>query len=204
MFLMLLRNNIKQEMIAYNFGTSQQVVSKTIDTVSAILVQEFVPKHLGYLHISREEALEKHSIKLTSKVLEQPESRVCLIADCTYLYIEKPSDFVLQRKTFSPHKKRNLLKPLYLVFPDGYILEAAGPYFCDAKNNDAANIRQHYENSDILLFLEEEDFFIFDRGFRDVVEETTANGQNVFMPNLLQGKRLNFTCDEANESRKVT
>lgn len=111
---------------------------------------------------------------------------------------------MLQRKTFSPHKKRNLLKPLYIVFPNGYIVEAAGPYFCDSQNNDAANIREHYKHSDILNFLEEEDFFIFDRGFRDVVEETKVNGQNVFMPELLQGKRQNFTCDEANESRKVT
>lgn len=203
MFLMLLRNNMKQEIIAYNFSTSQQVVSQAIDSVSVALEQHFVPKHLGYLHITHEEALEKHSIKLTTNVLGKSESRLCVIADCTYNYIEKPSDFELQRKTFSAHKKRNLLKPLYLVFPSGYILEAAGPYFCDAKNNDAANIRHHYKHSDILLFLEEDDFFIFDRGFRDVVDETTAQGQSVFMPTLLSGKRTHFDCEEANESRKV-
>lgn len=136
-------------------------------------------------------------------MLGQPENRLCLIADCTYNYIEAPSNFELQRKTFSLHKKRSLLKPLYIVFPSGYILEAAGPYFCDAKNNDAANIRHQYKHSDLLLFMEEDDFFIFDRGFRDVVPETNANGQSVFMPKLLNGKRNNFTCEEANESRKV-
>lgn len=195
---------MKQELIAFNFSTTQQVVSKTIDTVSAALEKNFVPNYLGYHHITREEAIEKHSIKLTSKVLNQPESRLCVIADCTYNYIEKPSDFDLQRKTFSAHKKRNLLKPLYIVFPNGYILEAAGPYFCDARNNDAANIRQHYRHSDVLLFLEEDDFFIFDRGFRDVVDETNTNGKTVFMPSLLTGKRTHFTCEEANSSRKVT
>lgn len=194
---------MKQEMIAFNFSTTQQVVSSTIAAVSAALEEHFVPKHLGYYHITREDALQKHSIKLTSKVLNQPEDRLCLIADCTYNYIEKPSDFELQRKTYSLHKHRNLLKPLYIVLPSGYILEAAGPYFCDANNNDAANIRHHYENSDLLLFLEEEDFFIFDRGFRDVVKETNDNGQNVMMPALLSGKRTHFTCEEANESRKV-
>lgn len=107
----------------------------------------------------------------------------------------------MQRKTFSQHKKRNLLKPLYIVLPDGYFLEATGPYFCDPKNNDTANIRHHYKT--ILLFLEEDDCFIFDRGFRDVVDETIANGQVVAMPSLLEGKRQQFTCDEANASRKV-
>lgn len=194
---------MKQEVIAFNFSTSQQVVSNTIDSVSLALEKYFVPHHLGYYHITRDEALERHSIKLTSNVLGKSDTRLYLIADCTYNYIEKPSDFDLQRKTFSPHKKRNLLKPLYIVLPDGYILEAAGPYFCDPKNNDAANIRHHYKTSDILLFMEEDDCFIFDRGFRDVVDETISNGQTVVMPSLLPRKRQQFTCDEANASRKV-
>lgn len=204
MFLLLLRNNMKQELIAYNFSTTQQVVSRTIDVVSATLHEHFVPQYLGYYHITREDALEKHSIKVTSKVLGQDESRLCVIADGTYNFIEKPGNFELQRKTFSAHKKRNLLKPLYIVFPSGYILEAAGPYFCDAKNNDAANIRHHYKHSDLLLFLEDDDYFLFDRGYRDVVEETEENGQSVFMPSLLTGKRTHFTCEEANASRKVS
>lgn len=98
MFLMLLRNNVKQEMIAHNFSTSQQVVSKTIDTVFSILEKEFVPKHLGYNHINREEAITKHSIYLTSKVLQQPESRICLIADCTYLLYRKTVRFRASKK----------------------------------------------------------------------------------------------------------
>lgn len=204
MFLLLLRNNMKQELIAHNFCTTQQVVSRTIDAVSATLHEHFVPQHLGYYHITREEALKNHSIKITSKVLGQDSSRLCVIADGTYNYIEKPSDFELQRKTFSAHKKRNLLKPLYIVFPSGYILEAAGPYFCDAKNNDAANIRHHYKHSDLLLFLEDDDYFLLDRGYRDVVDETEKNGQSVFMPSLLTGKKTHFTCEEANSSRKVS
>lgn len=204
MFLLLLRNNMKQEIIAFNFSTTQQAVSKTIDAVSLALEENFVPFHLGYHHITREEAIEKHSITLTSKVLGKSEMKLCVIADGTYNYIEKPSDFTLQRKTFSVHKRRNLLKPLYIVFPNGYILEAAGPYFCDSKNNDAANIRHHYENSDLLLFLDEEDYFLLDRGYRDVVDETVEKNFSVFMPSLLTGKRANFDCDEANASRMVS
>lgn len=195
---------MKQEVIAHNFSTTQKVVSKTIDAVSLALEENFVPKHLGYYHITREEALEKHSIQVTSKVLGQPEERLCVIADGTYNFIEKPGDFELQRKTFSIHKQRNLLKPLYIVLPTGYILEAAGPYFCDAKNNDAANIRHHYKNSDLLLFLDEGDFFLLDRGYRDVANETKEKGFSVFMPSLLTGKRTQFTCEEANASRKVS
>lgn len=195
---------MKQEVIAHNFATTQQVVSQTITAVATTLHENFVPKYLGYYHMTREEALQKHSIQLTSKVLGQSQTRLCLIADGTYNYIEKPGDFELQRKTFSAHKKRNLLKPLYIVLPTGYILEAAGPYFCDAKNNDAANIRHHYKSSDLLLFLEDDDYFLLDRGYRDVVHETEENRVSVFMPSLLTGKRTHFTCEEANSSRKVS
>lgn len=100
MFLMMLRNNIKQELIAFNFSTTQQAVSDAIDAVSDALDEHFVPKYLGYYHITREEALQKHSIKLTSEVFGQPENRLALIADCTYNYIKKPSNFDLQRKRF--------------------------------------------------------------------------------------------------------
>lgn len=74
MFLMLLRNNMKQEVIAFNFSTSQQVVSNTIDSVSSALEEHFVPHYLGYHHITRDQALEDHSIKLTSDVLGKSDS----------------------------------------------------------------------------------------------------------------------------------
>jgi hypothetical protein len=207
MFLILLRTNNTQEFIAHLFGTTQRIVSEAISSVGLALEEDFVPKFLGYshTHMSREEALEKHSIKLTSGVLQQDASRLCLMADCTYIYIEKPGDFFLQRKTFSAHKMRNLLKPLLICLPSGYIIECAGPYYTDSENNDAACIRHHYDtsNSDILHFLEDGDYFIFDRGFRDVVEETKSNGHSVFMPAMLDRKTKRFTCEQANASRKV-
>jgi hypothetical protein len=203
MLLMVLRNNVTQEFVASLFNTTQRIVSASIDSVCTALSEEFVPQYLGYLHLTREEALERHSVKLTNGVLGEDSSHLCVMADATYCYIEQPSDFVLQKKTFSMHKKRNLLKPLLIVFPSGHILEAAGPFFCDSSNNDAACMKYHYDNSDLFLFLEDEDFFIFDRGFRDAVEETTSNGFTVYMPSLLDQKRKSFTSEEANESRKV-
>jgi hypothetical protein len=91
-----------------------------------------------------------------------------------------------------------------LVFPDGYVLEAAGPYYCDAKNNDAEIIKHHYDNSDLLLFLEENDYFLWDRGYRDATSTTTRHKINSFMPDLLPKNRTEFTCEEANNTRKVT
>lgn len=205
MFLILLRCNLKQEAIGDMFGTSQQVVSKTIDTVTTLLERSFVPNHLGYLHISRDDALENHSRSLTSRAVGQPPESLCVIIDATYIYIEKPSDLEEQRMTYSGHKKRNLVKVQLVVLADGHIVEADGPFCCDSNNNDAAILLHHYENSDLLLFLEEDqDFILWDRGYRDAEAATTEHKILSFMPNLLPKDRQQFNAQEANDSRRVT
>jgi hypothetical protein len=210
MMLILLRTNLKQEAIGHMFGTTQQIVSSTIDTVSSILERTFVTQNLGYSHITRDEALASHSNGLNSRVLNQSSEKLCLVVDCTYCYIEQPTNSLEQRKTYNSYKKRNLYKPMLLTFPDGYILEAAGPYYSDHKHNDAEIIKHHFEHSDLLLFMEEDDFFLWDRGYRDAVDSATAHNIKSFMPALLQKKNKNhvgekaFTCQDANDSRKVT
>jgi len=58
--------------------------------------------------------------------------------DGTYVYIEKSSNYAFQRRTYSLHKGRPLVKPMMMVSTTKYILEVFGPYFADGKNNDAS------------------------------------------------------------------
>jgi hypothetical protein len=63
-----------------------------------------------------------------------------------------------------------------------------------------------------MLFLDPDDYFLFDRGYRDAIAETKKHKISAFMPILLQTKKVSdnekrktqFTCEEANTSRKVT
>lgn len=57
---------------------------------------------------------------------EAPEDTLFPIFDGTYLYIDKPSDFELQKKTWSVQKNRNLVKPMMIVLEDGYVIDAPG------------------------------------------------------------------------------
>jgi hypothetical protein len=66
---------------------------------------------------------------------EQDLSSVFLVMDGTYVYIDKPQDFTLQQLTYSGQKKRNLLKPFMIVLPDGYILDASGPWYANGNIN---------------------------------------------------------------------
>ena len=55
------------------------------------------------------------------------------VADGTYIYIEKSSNYSFQRGSYSVHKGQPLLKPIRLVITDGYILTFMGPYLADGK-----------------------------------------------------------------------
>ncbi|OXA45584.1 hypothetical protein Fcan01_19479 [Folsomia candida] len=208
LFLLKMRLDLPQKVLALLFGIDgQQRVSETITRVAEVLDREFVPYNLGCgeMHLNREMA-ESHDSEFYHRILDTPPKSLHVTCDATYLNIQKPSNFEVQRKTFSLHKFRNLVKPMLIVFADGYILDADGPWFSDFKNNDA-NILEKIVNragaGTLLILLQPGDVFILDRGFRDFVEKLRALGFKVYMPELLKGK-TQFSADEANQSRKVT
>lgn len=101
--------------------------------MTTALEKTFVPENLGFSHISREKALAEHSRQVYYKIFEEADrTKNFLVLDGTYVYVEKPGDFELQKKTFSGQKNRNLVKPFMVVFPDGYILDATS-WFADGE-----------------------------------------------------------------------
>jgi hypothetical protein len=206
MFLVMLRLNLSQRVIAFMFGVnSQSSVSEAIDTVSEVLLQKFVPLHLGYQHLTREELLHRHMRSSFTTILERDPDDLILILDGTYLYVEKPLDQDLQRRSYSSYKHRNLFKPMMVVTPSGYVLEAEGLYYSDGANNDAKILKEMwYRPESIISVLESRDCLILDRGFRDVIEDIERSKVHTFMPNLLKKDQSQFTAEEANQSRKIT
>jgi len=204
-FLVTLRLNLSQRVLAFLFGIpNQSVISETIDAVSQVLSDKFVAKHLGYQHLNREELMTK-MCSTYHTILERDLEDLILILDGTYLYVEKSSDFYLQRRSYSSHKHRNLFKPMVVTAPNGYVIEADGLYFSDGLNNDA-KILNHMLNQahSITSILQTRDCLVLDRGFRDVIDIIEEMGIQTFMPHCLKKGQTQFTMQEANESRKIT
>lgn len=200
-----MRLNLSQHVISFLFGiNSQPTVSKIIKAVVSALEKKFVPQFTGFGHIERDELLSEHMTKFHRKILKLASDRLIFILDGTYFYIQKPSNHDLQRKTFSMHKHRNLLKSMLVVCPDGYILAAEGLYYADGHNNDSFILKNMLKKSDILSKIQEGDALILDRGFRDVTEQLESMQFKVFMPKLLAKNQKQFEESEANESREVT
>lgn len=90
----------------------------------------------GVAHISHETFVANHTRRLAEKLFST-ENEAILVADATYVYIEKSSNYKFQRMSYSTHKSRPLVKPMVLVSTTGYILDVFGPYYANGQNNDS-------------------------------------------------------------------
>lgn len=208
-FMVMLRLGLSQRVLRFLFGVrNQSCISDTIDKVAEVLMKEFVPKHLGYTHMEREELMSKHMRPIYTKVLERDDDDLILVLDGTYLYVEQSSDHYLQRRSYSSHKHRSLFKPMMVVLPSGYVLEAEGLYFADGRNNDSGILKHMLCRGDdsILQILQTRDVLLLDRGFQRAIDVIESTGVHWRMPEMIDRgqKQKQFTSEQANKTRKVT
>jgi hypothetical protein len=79
MVLMILRLNLTQRFIGFLFRVDQQVVSLAVSTVADLLTELYVPEHLGYGHISRDQAIAQHSLGLFNELFGKYESLFLIV-----------------------------------------------------------------------------------------------------------------------------
>ena len=172
-------------------------VSRTFHIVLEALSKTVVPKYLGTKHMTRAEAVT-HNITFTKCFCGD---KVTLSLGGTYIYIPKSSDHKLQRSSYSGQKKRNLVKFMSVVFPDGYVLDTVGPLF--GTENDA-KITEAILLDELKTWLQWTDNFIVHRGFRDVLELLKSSGYEPHMPSYLKPGQSQHETSAANEDRRCT
>lgn len=209
LFLCKMKQGISDDFLKTIFDySSRQNVSSVIDLVRLSLLERFVPDNIGPQSINRQQFINQHVTDFANELYNpEPAERKAIVAiDTTYSYIHKSSNFRVLRQSYSLHKHRHLLKPTLLVAPDGYILAILGPYFSDARNNDAAILREDFERDAGIIanWFQEGDIVLVDRGYRDAIPLLAHLGIDHRMPALLPPGQRQLTTEEANETRKVT
>ncbi|XP_053380497.1 uncharacterized protein LOC123526886 [Mercenaria mercenaria] len=205
-FLMKLRTGVSNRVLASLFNLSRAQVQGIINAAADSLLRYFVPVNLGFNHISHSDFVERHTTPLAKEIFTSDPSQAVLVLDGTYIYIQKSQSYEFQRKSYSMHKSRCLVKPMVVVGTDGYFLSVLGPYYANGRNNDAS-ITEHLMRTNlesINQWLKTGDVFIVDRGFRDCVSFLEDNGYSVKMPFYLAKGAKQHTTEEANLSRLVT
>ncbi|XP_075681005.1 uncharacterized protein LOC142646305 [Dermatophagoides pteronyssinus] len=202
-FLHKMRSGNSDNIIAVNWGIdSGSLVSSYIKSVMRSFENEVLPNRFGINSISRDSLIRNHTSLVAKKLFDIDDDHLMIICDGTYLRHEKSSNNVYQRKSYSGQKKTSLCKPFTICATDGFVIELAGPY--SATKNDADILKEVLRQPrGLSTILQPGDYFVLDRGFRDVVPMLENRGYHVLMP-ALKGKRPQLTTIESNESRFVT
>lgn len=204
--LVKLRTGLSNSILGTLFSLSKCQIQRAVHAARMALCEHFVPSHLGFNHISHHDFVINHTTPLARKLFSDNETSAIIVLDGTYIYIQKSASHTLQRKTYSIHKGRPLVKPMMVVGSDGYILSMLGPYYGGHKNNDAA-ITKHailHNSENINHWLCQNDVLVVDRGFRDCTDFLQQHGYSVEMPHFLPKGKKQHSSFEANESRLVT
>lgn len=169
-------------------------------------MQHFVPKCIGFDHISRDDVISKHTSTFARELLACGSNNTAiLLIDGTYIHIQKSSKYTFERKSYSIYKGRPLVKPMMIVTSDGYILDILGPFLADGKNNDAAILYQHLrEGEGLLKWAHENDILVLDRGFSDSLDMIETVGLKSESPFFLHTGSKQHSTKEANLSCLVT
>ncbi|XP_065935231.1 uncharacterized protein [Magallana gigas] len=206
-FLLKMRSGMSNQLMSTIFGISKSSVRRAISTVRTALMKKFVPENVGLHHISRQEVIANHTRPLAQSLFgNMTQSQAIAVLDGTYIYIQKSNHFQFQRRTYSIHKGRPLVKPMVVVSTDGYFLTVVGPYLADSRNNDASILNHMLKSNieDIKNWFEDDDIFIVDRGFRDALGVLEEFGIKAYMPHLLDKGERQMPTPDANASRLVT
>ena len=130
-------------------------VTRLLQAAREALLRAFVPSYLGISHISREQLINRN-LTIPEGLFGNREERVpIVICDGTYIYLQKSSNYLFQKKTYSLHKYRNLVKPFLIVAPDGYIIDVFGPYPATESDADIMKALFQNENSELNNFFKE-------------------------------------------------
>lgn len=217
---MKLRTGQSNEFIGKHFNLTKVTIGKILCSVRKSVNSDFLPLFLR--HRTRKEMINSKTV-ISNKLFkanqlvdvesidEPPYEPTVLVWDSTYVFVEQSKNINFQKQTYSDQKKRNFVRVMICVSPDGYIEHIYGPYATTM--NDAKIMRSILcHEKDANKGFKPGDFWVLDRGFRDVVDELSLRGINARMPSFLNTKGKNgktdnsvvFTMKEANRSRYVT
>lgn len=104
--LVKLKCALDNKMIATLFNMKNWQVRRAVSSARKALMADFVPRNLGFRHISRDKVITNHTQPLaqglfSNGLAESPQA--LLVLDGTYIYIQKSSNLSFSRRSYSLH-----------------------------------------------------------------------------------------------------
>lgn len=196
-----LRHGHTFEQMAHRYNVKRQTIGEKVKRGRDILLQNFVPKHLGN---ANREWLISHTTELARILFCKNNANICVIVcDGTYIYTCSSTNYAHQRKVYSCQKQRHLFKIMKIVAADGTILAVFGPF--EATKNDAEILRTVFNDTSIGDLLHPGDVILLDRGFRDCLQFLRNKNFDARIPAFIEkGNNGQLTSIQDNQSRLIT
>lgn len=203
-YLFKVRSGDSHRRISSLLCLSKSSVTRLLNEARKALSSVFVPLHLGLNNQNRESIINRNLIIPEGLFGNRQERVPIVICDSIYKYLQKSSNYLFQKKTYSLHKYRNLVKPFLIVASDGHIIDIFGHY--PATESDASIMKALFQNEDgeLRRLFRENDVFILDRGFRDAIPFLETLGYKIYNPESLEQGETQLPTIKANKSRCVT
>uniref|UniRef100_T1JY13 Uncharacterized protein n=1 Tax=Tetranychus urticae TaxID=32264 RepID=T1JY13_TETUR len=128
MTLMKLRKNLSYDDLASLTHQSRATIIRHFDQNIKLMCEKFVPLHLGYQSLTRQQAKEC-ATQISIDLFDVPAEAIIVVADATYCYTQKSSNHAKSREFYLGYKSRNLFKPFIICCPNGRIQNTQNTVF---------------------------------------------------------------------------
>ena len=115
-FLVKILLGLRNRVLASLFHLKhKRTISRIIHSIRLALMKHFTQHHLGLQHIDRQTVIDHHQTSIASELFTTTPNQLCILMDGTYIYIQKSSNNEMQRRNYSFHKHRHLVKPMIIT-----------------------------------------------------------------------------------------
>ena len=115
-FLTKLRLGLSDRAVACLFRRkSKRIVSRIFHQIREALMKYFVPINLGFQYITSNAVHHYHQTVIATELLTNQSDQIVLTVDGTYFYCQKSSNNEFQKRTYSNHKHRHLIKLMIIT-----------------------------------------------------------------------------------------
>lgn len=205
-YLAKLRTGETDRRLSTIFSVKRPTLTKILKKIRECLTQYFVPLFIGPQHMTHADIVRRNTFIPNALFGNDSETDPAAIAifDGTYIFLQKSSNYLFQKKTYSLHKYDNLVKPFVICTSDGHIIDVVGPFAATQTDADIMTDLFQAEEDPYRQLFRQNDVFILDRGFRDAIPLLERSGFQIKKPESLDPGQTQLTTLQANNSRKVT
>ncbi|CAH2088650.1 unnamed protein product [Euphydryas editha] len=128
-YLSKLKNGHTDDQLAHTFVNGSRHIAQDLFNKARVAIEkDFTSTRLGFENMNRVKIADQRTVLSRILLLDKNSSQSLItIWDCTYVYINKSRNNTFQRKSYSAHKQRSIVKPMIVVTPNGLIIDIIGP-----------------------------------------------------------------------------